>query len=561
MSRTLDTLRAAVGAPRTARRALLVMFLGLVVPAVIAMGILAAVLFAETQRTYENQLVATTRALSLALDRHMLQGEAVLQTLAASPALAEGQLQSFMEQASASVDGGAAWVSLRDGQGQVYNSRRPDVPPGTRLPARPWPDDLTHEPRLSDLFNGPVSRQQVIAIDRLVQVGGETMVLSYMQSPEALEILFADQQLEASWTGSIIDRNQALVARSREADAFRGRKPTPDFLRAMQGQREGVARTRTLDGTRTLSAFSRSSTTGWTFVVGVPRSEVYATALHGAAGLSLVALALAVGGAVLAWGTSRALGSDARALSRAAAAVSRGDVAQEERLRFSEFEAVHAALRSASATLLARQAAIDRHDQEQVLLINELNHRAKNSLATVQSLAIHTFQGSSEPRVGDFIERILALSRANDLLTQRTWDASPIKAVAQAALEPYLNRITLAGPDANLPPGAALALTLILHELATNAAKYGALSVAAGAVRLEWEVRDDSLALTWRETGGPKAEPPRRKGFGSRLIDHSARTALHGRAQVRYLDSGFECDIEIGAGALARGGAGEAAGR
>jgi len=190
-----------------------------------------------------------------------------------------------------------------------------------------------------------------------------------------------------------------------------------------------------------------------------------------------------------------------------------------------------------------------RAERLQQTLVHELNHRVKNILATVQAIARQTFRsGPLDSRARETFEaRLHALSRAHDLLTRENWDGAEMAAVVAQVLAPYQRqRFEIEGPQLRLPPRVALALTLALHELATNAAKYGALSVPSGRVAITWAVRPGDpphLALRWQEHGGPLVSPPAQTGFGSRLIERSLALELAGEVHVTYEPSGVVCDV------------------
>lgn len=186
-------------------------------------------------------------------------------------------------------------------------------------------------------------------------------------------------------------------------------------------------------------------------------------------------------------------------------------------------------------------------EQHQRLLINELNHRVKNSLATVQSIAHQTLRDSlpiSEAR--DLLtSRLLSLSAAHDVLTRESWEGADLGEVVAAALRPYdAARHSAQGPHHRIGPQTALALSMALHELATNALKYGALSGSEGRISIAWEVQHDGqLVLTWREEGGPPVVPPSRTGFGSRLLRQGLGVELGGPADLRFEPTGLVCVI------------------
>lgn len=189
------------------------------------------------------------------------------------------------------------------------------------------------------------------------------------------------------------------------------------------------------------------------------------------------------------------------------------------------------------------------------LMVNELNHRVKNSLATVQAIAAQTLGDAVPDDVRDALtDRLIALSRAHDVLTDEKWSGASLLEIAGQAAAPYLScdhadRFVIDGPPVNLPPRSAIAVALALHELATNAAKYGALSVPGGRVRIGWSaspVEGDAvrLRMTWTETGGPPVTIPRTRGFGSRLIERGLATELRGEVRIEYPPTGVVCAID-----------------
>jgi len=195
-----------------------------------------------------------------------------------------------------------------------------------------------------------------------------------------------------------------------------------------------------------------------------------------------------------------------------------------------------------------------RWEEHQLLLINELNHRVKNTLATVQSIAGQTLRNaSSMEQVRDDLEgRLFALSRVHNVLTRENWEGANLREVIEQAIEPYRrhddDRFHVAGEDARLSPQMALAIALALQELATNAVKYGALSNATGVVRIMWRIAcaaaNRRLVLRWEEAGGPAVDPPSRRGFGSRLIERSFAMELGGQATMEFHPEGVRCTVD-----------------
>ncbi|WP_152093193.1 PAS domain S-box protein [Rhizobium dioscoreae] len=190
----------------------------------------------------------------------------------------------------------------------------------------------------------------------------------------------------------------------------------------------------------------------------------------------------------------------------------------------------------------------------QTVLVGELNHRVKNVLATVMAIARQTLgrDDVDKASVETFEARLSSMARAHDLLIHGQWEQAELTAVIAQALSPYpKDRFEISGPAIKLAPRAVVSISLALHELATNAAKYGALSVADGRVAITWSLetgRTDHLKLRWQESGGPIVKPPTRKGFGSRLIENLLAAELSGKVQVRYEPSGLICEVDAAAG-------------
>jgi PAS domain S-box-containing protein len=195
-----------------------------------------------------------------------------------------------------------------------------------------------------------------------------------------------------------------------------------------------------------------------------------------------------------------------------------------------------------------RRLAQDR----QRLLLEELNHRVKNTLATVQSLAHQTARHSTD--IVDFNRafqsRLQAMSKTHELLTRERWEGASLREILENELKPYTfsdgSRVVMDGPPLRLNAASVVSLALVIHELATNAAKYGALS-AGGQVEVVWTAEDPAsggcVELVWRETGGPPVTPPAHRGFGSKLIERVVGGDLGGRAEVDYRAEGLQARL------------------
>ncbi|MDB5422918.1 MAG: diguanylate cyclase [Phenylobacterium sp.] len=194
-------------------------------------------------------------------------------------------------------------------------------------------------------------------------------------------------------------------------------------------------------------------------------------------------------------------------------------------------------------------------ERRQRLLVNELNHRVKNALATVQAIAAQSLRGADLPQAAfdRFMARLMALARANDILVAEDWLGAELDAIATQVASPYVaegevGRFRVGGPEAHLAPKAATAVALALHELATNAAKYGALSTTEGQVSLTWALDGEGAArrlhMSWRESGGPPVTPPQKAGFGTRLIEKGLKAELQADVRLDYAESGLVMTLD-----------------
>ena len=194
-----------------------------------------------------------------------------------------------------------------------------------------------------------------------------------------------------------------------------------------------------------------------------------------------------------------------------------------------------------------------RAEERQRILVAELNHRVKNTLAIVQSLAMQTHRTTENPVA--FIQaldaRVRALAKAHDLLTENSWEGAMLKDVIGRTLEPYAaeriadRRIEIAGPPVRLDAQAAVVLNMAFHELVTNAAKYGALSAPGGAVTVSWTIDrksdPEAIDIVWAETGGPPVAAPSKRGFGSHVLEAGLAHELDGKVTMDFWPEGFVC--------------------
>lgn len=536
----------AQGRVNSVRGRLVLLTISLLVPALLSMGFLLA--GADRQgrgQTYE-QMLTTARALSGAIDRQAAVGVAVAETLASDQALLAGDWKDFHARARRVTDQRTGWIVVTDIDGQqIVNSLRPF---GAPLPKSQRSAELTKaflagKSRVSDLRHGLVAKRPVVTVSTPVYIKGQPYILSYVVEASSFTSVFREQRVPDRWIATLLDNNRKVLARSFENEVWTGHSASKDMTENLKHSTEGVNKSISLAGVPTMVAYTRSPQTGWTLVVAIPRADLnraVTSSVAAATGVFVLLLALGIG---LALFFSRGINRQVGRLVATARAIGQGEpVAEPVGRNLEEIAAIHDALAAASRELKTRE-------ERQGVMINELNHRVKNTLATVQALARQTFGKLEGAPVEVFTERLIALSGAHDLLTRTGWREADLGALMQVCTQAHGDRVEMGGPSVPLNPHTAVSLSMVFHELATNSAKYGALSAPTGRVKIAWRIGPDIelLTITWEETGGPPVAASSKPGFGTRLIDSSIRRELKGVPRFDFRPEGlvFEANLPL----------------
>jgi two-component sensor histidine kinase len=452
-----------------------------------------------------DRVLETVKSVQLVLDTEMQGIALALEVLANSRALRNDDLEGFRGNAEAFLRRyPTSAISLTESDGrQALNT---GVPVGQPAPRRANLESTeavfrTGQPAYSNMFMGAVAKRRIVTVSvPVIRDSKVVYEVSFNPPLEMFQNIIQRQRPDDDWTMSILDRTGTTVARVPNPEQTIGLQASPTLLPALLSQKEGKLSTYSLEGIELITAFTRSPLTGWTVAAGIP-----VTSLTGPLWRQL-AITAGVGLIMLAIGLAFAIGMAAR--------IARGEM-------------LHG------------------------LLINELNHRVKNTLATVQSIASQTFRSSV--KTGDarrkFEARLSSLGRAHNILSDEKWESAEAGEIVVSALEPYATadraRLRVSGPIVRLAPSPALMLSMVLHELATNAAKYGALANDVGRIAIEWQtLAGKRMRLRWKETGGPPAQPGERKGFGSRLIEEAFGAQAGGSATLEYAPDGVVCVLE-----------------
>jgi two-component sensor histidine kinase len=452
---------------------------GTTLPLIVFAAVIVFNNYQQHRKEASQRVLETARSIRLLLDAEIQRMTGGLQVLALTRPLRNGDFEGFRGIASGFLDqyGGEGVVLVADREGHLlFSSAAPD---SANLPSRNNREIVekvfaTKSPQYSNLFTGVVTKRPLVTVEVPVLRDGEVLYdISFGPPLEIFQAIIEKQRPGTDWTISIFDGDRVNFARVPNPEETVGKRASPSLYAEMLRRREASLPTISLEGTPLITTFVRSSLTGWTVAAGIAERSVVSPLWRNLAVTSLI------GGVLLLTGLAFAV---------------------------------------RMATTIARGEAL--HD----LLIDELNHRVKNTLAILQAIAAQTFRSASKDEREKFEGRLGALAEAHNLLSKEKWQGSELKDVIDRVLQPYLinspARMRMFGPSVPLAPRLAVVLSMIVHEIATNAAKYGALSNETGTVALNWEVIEEDarpkLRLIWAEAGGPLVVAPVQRGFGSR---------------------------------------------
>lgn len=490
----------------------------------------------------EAQIRETAKALSQAVDGKLERAMGVLAALASSNAALSGDWEMLDQQARAAFRDEDAWIVVQNRRGQQFVNTR--LPHGTALPAGPPPAEMwdalaSGRQHTCNLSYGQVERR-IVCVDAPVgDPRNPQYAISVIFKPSAFGSIITRDNVREGNIATLVDRSGTVIWRNVRASQFIGKSATGPMMAALRsGSQSKILESQSLEGVPMLSAFDRSALSGWSVIVGSPLDQLESASRQAVWFGSLIALFILLLGAAVAAFMGAKLVSAVNALVGSTEPDNQGG--QRKPTGISEIDTVGDAL----ARSFAEKAESQRHQQ---ILIGELNHRVKNTLSVVQSLAHQTFRGNASPReaIASFEARLQALAAAHNLLTKQRWESASMAEIVRTTLAPFCTaeRCRLEGPELKVAPQTAVTLTLALHELATNASKYGALSAETGSIDVTWTDRDGEFSLVWQETGGPPVRAPASDGFGMRLIKRSLAAELRGTVDIDFDERGLRCTI------------------
>jgi two-component sensor histidine kinase len=510
--------------------------IALAVPLLALLGMEAARLTSSERARLFGEARLTAERIAADLDQTLNSYIAILESLATTPALREDNFAVVYQQAEAALSSRGLYAFLRDKNGrQLFNTR---LPYGASLPEGGKFDDQAFtekRPYVSDVVIGDVAKRAVMAVSVPVFRNDKLRyVLSLSLDPSLMKELLDRQKVPPEWRATIADRKGVVIARTRLQEEFVG-KPLTDAK-----NRDGAEQGKDLEGRDVKWGTAPSRVAGWIVHVSVPAALVDAAARDALLNYVLIVAAFTCVGIAGAVGVARVITKPLDMAEDAAKALGEGRKVEFKPTLVTEANAIGNAL--VEAAELRAQA-----EQQILLLMREVNHRSKNMLAVVQAIARQMPSNDPKQFVRQFSDRIVGLAASQDLLIESNWQGVRVADLVRSQLALFREligtRIEISGPPVRLQPPAAQAIGMALHELATNASKYGALSDSNGKVRVSWKLEgsgeDRAFVLVWAEEDGPQVKPPERRGFGYTIMVAMVEKSLDATVTVDHAPSGL----------------------
>jgi two-component sensor histidine kinase len=513
--------------------------IALAVPLLALLGFEAARLTTAERARLFDEASRTAERAAADVDQTLNGYITILESLSTTPALAKDDFATVYHQAEAALSSRGLYAFLRDTDGQqLFNTR---VPYGSPLPKSSGFDgDIWKfpQPYVSDVVIGDVAKSSVMAVSvPVVRDGKVRYVLSLSVEPARMKELLDRQKMPPEWRGTIVDRKGIVIARSRLHDEFVG-KPLADSEARNRERRP--AQGTDLEGRAVNWGTAPSRVADWRVYVSVPAALVDAAAREALLSYILIVAAFTCVGIAGAVGVASVITKPLNMAENAAKALGEGRAVEFRETLVTEANAIGTAL--VEAAELREQA-----EQQILLLMREVNHRSKNMLAVVQAIARQMPSTDPKQFVRQFSDRIVGLAASQDLLIESNWQGVRVSDLVRSQLSLFREligtRIEISGPPVRLQPPAAQAIGMALHELATNASKYGALSDSNGRVSVSWSMagkgEDREFLLEWVEAGGPPVTQPERRGFGYTIMVAMVEKSLEATVEIDYAPGGL----------------------
>ncbi|WP_165217473.1 sensor histidine kinase [Affinirhizobium pseudoryzae] len=484
------------------------------------------------------------RVIARAIDRELRDSATTLRLLASSPELRSGDLRAFHERTQYNLRGSSRYILLAAADGsQKLNTRFSYGEPLQQMSNMDGLRSVLTSGRIevSNVFFGNSSKRWVfnllMPLPPEVSSSGAALVLT--QNAEDLQRLISTDVLPKGWSVAVLDQRGHVVT---STNAWAG-EPTPireNTLALMTGSSGTIE---DVGGTpRLMYGYAGVPEWTWKVVVWGPISAAQSNIIAAWRMLVIGSLVILAGSVAISYLVARQLRSPIRAIAQMADRIGRGEIVAPIETRITEANQISIALSNAS---FDRSEAEDRIH----LVMHELVHRTKNIMTLIQAMMRQLARReTSMPEFQRAIgERLQGLGKSIEMLAQEQWAGVPINRVIALHMETFAetkDRVRVSGPDFTLRSEAVQNLGLVLHELATNSVKYGALSVPEGEVTIKWtdlagDGEERLLRIEWEERGGPPVSEPTATGFGTTIIQRHAAASFNGTVELDYRDEGF----------------------
>ena len=543
------------GVPASRRRGraiaiyLIALVLAILLPALLA----ALVLLNRTNDAQQEVLVAltnaTVQAIGQSIDREITGMTTTLRVLSTSQSLEEGDLAAFHDRAVNALAGTGSYLLAVDEQfNQLLNTR---VDFGTPLGRSSDPTTAERAiergtATISPIFFGQVAQAYVFNVWLPVDNAGAVRLVTMTQNAQNLVPALQSRELPQGWHAALVDSNNAVIAATVDAGLEIG-----SLLSIRQqgaAPADGLAQEQ-LEGQPVLTAEWRSAYTGWRTIAWASAAQVQKPLQDSVLQLTVWGLAIAILASGVAAMIARRIGSSVQGLRMDAARLGRGDAVYPRTYPIAEIAEVSQALADASEQRMTA-------DRDIRFLMRELAHRSKNQMAVIAAMAKQTARGATDvpSYVAALERRIMGLARSTDLLLAHGRAGVMLADLIEQQLAPFrppeAQRLTIAGPDLRINPQGAQILGMALHELATNATRYGAFAEPTGRLELTWTMSEESLSMRWREHLGRPLVVGERSGFGTIVLRTMVGGALGAQVDRLVHGEGVEWIFEVPLSAL-----------
>ncbi|MCO5731720.1 sensor histidine kinase [Rhizobium sp. SSA_523] len=499
---------------------------------------------AQQRETLNSATEENARLIARTIDRELRDSATTLRLISTSPELRSGELAAFHQRTQDSLHGSARYILLTDRDGtQKLNTRMPYGEPLNQMSNMEGLRSVLKSGSIevSDVFFGATSRRWVfnllMPLPSELAATGAALVLT--QNAEDLQKVISTEALPKGWATAVLDSKGNVVSSTTAwpGEASPIAQNTLSLMSGLSGSIEDVG-----GNPRLLYGYAQLPDWRWKVVVWGPIAAAQTTIITTWRYLVIGSLVILAGSMALSYLLARQLRSPIRQIAHMADRIGRGEIVSPVTTRIQEANQIAVALSNAS---FDRSEAEDRIH----LIMHELVHRTKNIMTLIQAMMRQLARReTSMPEFQRAIgERLQGLGKSIEMLAQEQWAGVPIARVVALHMETFAetrNRVAIDGPDFTLRAEAVQNLGLVLHELATNSIKYGALSVPAGHVHFQWteetgERGEPVIRLRWQEFDGPEVAPPSSTGFGTTIIQRHAAAAFNGHVTLDYLPDGF----------------------